>query len=140
MANDIKSFEFGSKTSKDRIAGSFVLNGETLEVRALKDAGIAFLIAQVSDSDDPMKVVVSVLNFAERALTKPSAKAFERIALGDHDTEGLSLEEVMEVFQHILSLVSADPTSGESSGSSGSRKATGARSQATTRTATARRS
>lgn len=130
---DIKAFEFGSKVAtKEKIAGKFTVNGDTFSVRAIKDAQIAYLIAQVSH-EDPMKVVVSVLDFTERVLAKESAPRFEALVLGKDGGDGLELKEVMEVFQHILTLVAADPTGGAPSASSRARKTTTASSRATTR-------
>lgn len=130
--NDIKSFNYASKKAAagaGKAVGEFVLNGETLYVRALKDSHLAFLVHKAKSSS-PDKVIAAVLDFTEKALLPESAQRFEEIVL---DLEqGLEMEEVVEVFEHILTLVTAVPPTSPSS-SSPRRRTTGSRSAASTR-------
>ncbi len=143
MTDGMKAFEFASKRKKTgkatALAGKFQLEGQTIEVKALKDASLAYLIAQVNNAgEDSMKVVGKVIDFMDRALTRKSSKLFQDIVLGQGDFEpeddepgGLEIGEVVEVFQHVVSLVAGgeDPT-GSSSASSTRSPRTGARSTA----------
>lgn len=99
-----KAFEFASKrASGAKIAGNFTINGEQFTVRVLGDSHIAYLVANVNGGAEPTKAITHVLNFTEKALLPESAQRFERLVL---DPEaGLSMAEVMEVFQHVLTLV-----------------------------------
>lgn len=138
--SSIKSFEFASKRAKEdsavdgpKLAGKFKLDGEEFEVQSLRGTNIAYLVARISDSDETAKVIAAVIDFMETAMTPDSAKRFAKLAL-EPKPKGLEIDEVMEVFQHVLTLVASgeDPT-GQSSGSAPSRRSTGGRSTATAR-------
>ncbi len=132
--SEIKSFTFASGRAKGaKSAGKFEVNGESFEVRVLKDSNIAYLVAAVNGAGDAMKIISRVLDFMERALVPESAKRFESLVL-DPDA-GLEISQVVEVFQHVLGMVAGgeDPT-GSSSGSSARRPRTGASSTAASRT------
>lgn len=136
--SDVHVFHFagGKRATKAKIAGSFQVedDGPTYDVRLLKDAQIAYLVAAVSNSDgESMDQVVTLLNFMERAMTPESAKRFKAFALGDDGGEGLELSEVMEVFRHVLTLAAGQGPTGSSSSSAPPRRRTGARSTATAR-------
>lgn len=129
--SEVKRFEFGAKRAiKEQIAGSFEIWTDSFEVRILNDSNIAFLIAEVSSSNDPSKVITTILNFMERALTEESYPRFRELVLGN---PGLKLEEVVEVFRHVLTIVAAGNPTGSSKGSSTRPRSTGARSTAAAR-------
>lgn len=128
--NDVKSFEFSSVKAKGDVAshGEFLINGETYHVRALKDSHLAYLVHHAK-STQPDKVITAVLNFMERAMLEESAERFEALVLGD---PGLEMTEVVSVFEHVLTLVTANPT-GSPKPSSGRRRTTGSGSPASSR-------
>lgn len=127
--SDMKVFEFANvRSSKAKIAGKFAVGTEQFEVRVLKDANIAYLVAAVNGATEPMKIITSVLNFMERAMVPESAKRFESLVLDPDD--GLEIAQVVEIFQHVLSMVAGGDPTGPSSASSQPRKRTGARSTA----------
>lgn len=128
--NDIKAFEFSSVKAKGDVKahGEFTINGETYYVRALKDAHLAYLVHHAK-STAPDKVITAVLNFMERALLEESAERFEALVLGD---PGLEMSEVVSVFEHVLTLVTANPT-GSPKPSSARRRTTGSGSPASAR-------
>ncbi len=131
--SDIKRFEFaGKRSTKANISGTFEIGDDSFEVVHQKGTRIAFLIADVNKAGDPMGTIVSVLNFMEVAMTPESSKLFRSVALGEGDYPGLELEEVVEVFRHVLSLAALDPT-GASKGSSPRSKPAGRSSTATAR-------
>lgn len=135
----IKSFEFASRRAAESkkkgsgLAGKFEVDGEIFEVRALRDTSIAYLVARVNDTEETTKVLAAVIDFMETAMTPESSKRFSKMALTP-PPDGLEIDEVMEIFQHVLTLVAAgeDPT-GSSSASSPSRRSTGASSTGTAR-------
>lgn len=128
---EVKRFEFGvNRAAKVQIAGSFEIWTESFDVCVLNDSNIAFLIAEVSSSSDPGKVITTILNFMERALTEESYPRFRELVLGN---PGLKLEEVVEVFRHVLAIVAAGNPTGSSRGSSTKPRSTGARSTAAAR-------
>lgn len=130
MAN--KAFEFSSKVvAKDKIAGTFSIDGQDFQVRVLKDSSLAYLVAKISDGTDSSKTLSYIIDFTERALVPDSATRFEALVLGKDGGSGLELSEVMEVFQHVLELVAAGPTGGQAASAS-SRKSTSTRSKAAT--------
>lgn len=126
-----KNFEFANaRAAKEKLAGDFAINGQKFEVKMQKDAQIAYLVAAINSTSEPMKIVTKVLNFMERVMTKDSSVRFEALALGDDGGEGLDLAQINEVFQHVLEIVAGggeNPT-GSSGASSPPRKRTGARS------------
>lgn len=124
--NDIKAFEFASvKTAEVKAHGEFQINGETYYVRALKDSHLAYLVHKAKSSA-PDRVIAAVLDFMEKAMLDESASRFEDLVLGD---PGLEMTEVVEVFQHVLTLVTATPT-GPPKRSSARRRTTGSASPA----------
>lgn len=130
---DIKNFDFAVKRNdKVKVAGKFTIGGDQeFTVRVLQDSNIAYLIAKVNSDAEPTKVITSVLDFMERAMPPESAKRFEKLVL---DPEGgLSISQVMDVFQHVLGLVAGgeDPP-GRSPGSASRPRKTGVPSRATT--------
>lgn len=106
-ANDVKNFEFASITKKAKTVGSFAINGENFDVRPLKDASMAYLVHRMR-SGAPDVIISAVLDFTERALTAESAKRFEALVL-DPDA-GLEIAEIVQVFEHLLGMVSGLPT------------------------------
>ncbi len=141
--SSIKAFEFAAKRAeeaKDRkvpdgpvLAGYFTIDGQKFEVQALHDTNIAWLVAKVNDEEETTKAVAAVIDFMDTAMTPESAKRFAKMALAPKP-KGMKIDEVMEVFQHVLTLVAAgeDPT-GSSNGSSRPRRTTGGSSTATAR-------
>lgn len=138
--SSIKAFEFAAKRVADSkkkaaaLSGKFEVDGEMFEVRALRDTSIAYLVARVNDSEETTKVLAAVIDFMETAMTPDSAKRFAKMALTP-PPDGLEIDEVMEVFQHVLELVAGgeDPT-GSSSASSPSRRSTGGSSTGRSKT------
>lgn len=131
--SDKKVFDFANvRTGKQKIAGEFSINGEDFQVRVLKDASIAYLVAAVNGSEDPMRIITKVLDFMERALVPESAKRFEKLVL---DPEaGLEIEQVVQIFQHVLGVVAGGDPTGPSKGSSPQPRRTGAASTRVVRT------
>lgn len=125
------AFEMATKrTTSSGVIGTFKVDEEVFEVRALKDSHLAYLIAAVNDTSDGTRLLVKVLDFTSSAMTKESAARFEKMVL-DPDA-GLELSEVMECFQEIVTLVAENPTGGASA-SSPSPKRSGRASTATSR-------
>lgn len=124
--SDIKNFEFSNVAKKATTIGSFTINGEEFHVRPLKDASIAYLVHR-SRSGAPDVIISAVLDFTEKAMVPESAKRFEAIVL---DPEGgLEIAEIVQVFEHILGMVSAFPT-GQQKASATPRRRTGSASRA----------
>lgn len=133
--SDIKAFEFATKKAaatetKDAV-GEFTINGETFYVRHLADSHLAYLVHRAK-SKAPDKVIAAVLNFMEAAMLPESAERFEEMVLDTDDGGGLEMTEVVEVFEHVLTLVSALPT-GSPKPSARRRPTAGSSSRATTR-------
>lgn len=106
--SETKVFAFSTKKNVVQIVGSFEIGDESFDVRALKDAHIVYLMAEINDVSDGMKIVAKVLDFTAKALTKESALRFRALVL---DPEaGLEISEIMEVFNHIVTVVAAGPT------------------------------
>ncbi len=132
MADGVKSFSFASKKlTGPKIIGQFEIDGVSYDVVAQKDSAVAWLVHR-TQSGGNNETIAGVLDFTERALTKESAKRFEARVLGTDGSEGLDMEQIVQVFQHILTLVSTFPT-GSAQGSSTSSEETGTGSRATTR-------
>lgn len=130
---NVKAFVFGAgRAPKQKIAGSFTVNGESFDVRVLLDSHISYLIHAVGTASES-SIVVKVIDFTEKALTKESAERFEKMVL-DPDA-GLTTEEVIEIFQHVVSLVAAGDPTGRPNASSTSRPKSGRTSTATARSA-----
>jgi hypothetical protein len=130
VANGIKSFEFGAKKAAGvKVIETFELNGESFDIRALKDSNVAYLVHQTK-SGKANDVIAGVLDFMEKALAPDSSKRFAEVAL-DPDA-GLTLEQIVEVFQYVLGVVGAHPT-GPSSDSSSAPRRTGTGSRANSR-------
>jgi hypothetical protein len=130
VTNGIKSFEFGAKKAAGvKVIESFELNGEKFDIRALKDSNVAYLVHQTK-SGKANDVIAGVLDFMEKALAPDSSKRFAEVAL-DPDA-GLTLEQIVEVFQYVLGVVGAHPTGPSSDSSSGPRR-TGTGSRANSR-------
>lgn len=108
---DIKHFDFAVKRSdKVKVAGKFTIGTDEFTIRVLQDSNIAYLIAKITDNAEPTAIITHVLNFMERAMPPESSKRFERLVL-DPDG-GLSITQIVEVFQHVVTVVAggADPT------------------------------
>lgn len=133
MSDDVKSFTFGSKRAAGaiKLAGQFDLNGERYDVRVLKNSHISFLVAKVKGTNKPDEQVVAFIDFMHKALTPESAERFEAMVL-DPDA-GLEMDEVLQVFHHVVELVGAGNPTGPSSASSSRRPKAGAGSQAASR-------
>lgn len=130
MADGQKAFEFaGKKASGEKIIESFTVNGESFDIRPLKDSSVAVLVHKTRNGT-PDAVLAAVLNFTEKALTPESAKRFEAICLDPVD--GLEMAQIVEVFQYVLGVVGANP-SGSSNASSVPPRRTGSRSTAASR-------
>lgn len=109
--SSIKSFEFAARRVEESkkkkgsgLSGKFEVDGETFEVRALRDTSIAYLVARVNDTEETTKVLAAVIDFMETAMTPDSARRFAKVALTP-PPDGLEIDEVMEIFQHVLELV-----------------------------------
>lgn len=134
VSDQMKSFEFAAaRAAGEKVIGSFQINGEQFDIRPLKDTSVAVLVHRTR-SGRPDVVLAAVLDFTEKALTPSSAKRFSEICLDPYD--GLAMDEVIEVFRHVLGVVGANPTGSASSSSPAPRK-TGSGSRASTRTRTA---
>lgn len=136
MADGTKVFEFASKkqAAPAEAIADFQLDGPDspkFYIRALKDTSVAYLVHQTKGGA-PDVVIAAVLDFTERALLPESSKRFEQRALGLDGNEELELTEIVEVFEHILGVVAANPT-GSRNASSPQRPKTGSRSRATSR-------
>lgn len=130
MTNGIKTFQFSAKKAAGvKVIESFEVNGESFDIRALKDSNVAYLVHQTK-SGRANDVIAGVLDFMEKALTPDSSKRFSEMAL-DPDA-GLTLEQIVEVFQYVLGVVGAHPT-GPSSDSSSAPRRSGTGSRATSR-------
>lgn len=108
--SDKKVFTFGSGRTQ-RVAGKFELNGQEFTVRALNDSNVAYLIAAINDTTDPMRVVTKVIDFMDRALIKEDGPRFEKVVLDPES--GLKIEELLSVFQHVLTLAASPDPNGE---------------------------
>lgn len=126
VTNGIKTFNFGAKKAAGvKVIETFELNGENFDIRALRDSNVAYLVHQTK-SGKANDIIAGVLDFMERALTPESSKRFAELAL-DVDS-GLTLEQIVEVFQYVLGVVGAHPFTSPSDSSSGPRKSgTGSR-------------
>lgn len=138
----IKVFEFASEYNEaegeeEPIAGEFVLQGKTLRVRYLHDTNVAYLIAAINDTSDPMRLVTKVIDFMHRALIDTDAALFERIVLDPK--KPVKIENLLEVFQHVLSLASAERPTGGSNESSEPSSKTGTASSSRRKAAAATR-
>lgn len=126
MTNGIKTFSFGAKKAAGvKVIETFELNGESFDIRALKDSNVAYLVHQTK-SGKANDIIAGVLDFLEKALTPDSSKRFAEIALDP--AAGLTLEQIVEVFQYVLGVVGAHPfTSPSDSSSAPRRSGTGSR-------------
>lgn len=128
MPDSTKAFLFASKVaSKDEVVGSFDIDGESFDIRALPDAQVAYLVykSKSGANDDTLS---AVLDFLEKALTPESIKRFEKRAL--RVPGGLTMVQIVEVFRYVLEVVGTFPTGSASSSSSVPRK-TGTASRGT---------
>lgn len=130
---EIKSFDFGGKREEDDelVAGQFMLNGELFSVLYQETANLALLVAAVNNASDGTKVISKIVDFMDRALVDGDAERFERTVL---DAQ-MKIENVVDIFKHVLSLVAADRPTGPSKPSSQSPRKTGTRSTGTARSA-----
>lgn len=120
MTQGIKTFSFGAKKATGvKVIETFELNGENFDIRALRDSNVAYLVHQTK-SGKANDIIAGVLDFMERALVPESAKRFADLAL-DVDS-GLTLEQIVEVFQYVLGVVGAHPFTSPSASSSAPRK------------------
>jgi hypothetical protein len=109
MTTEIKNFEFGGKAAGPESIGEFAITikstGEkhTFRVRELKDTHVAYLVRAAQRKRNESAIISAVINFMEHAMVAESADRFEDLVLGD---PGLELMEVVQVFQHVLGLVS----------------------------------
>lgn len=134
---DQKSFVFANakksaNKTEVKAIGQFDINGQVFRVRALKDTAVAYLIHRARNAKSDV-VISAVLDFLEKALVPADYPAFEELALDPED--GLELEQVVEVFEHVLSMVAAGDPTGGSSASSPRSSRTGAGSRTTARRA-----
>lgn len=113
----------------------FKLDGDVFHARRMKDATLAYLVAQASDTTDHARIVTAVLDFMEKALTPESARLFRKRMLDPED--GFDMEIVIEVFRWLLGEVAGGKAGGPPRASS-SRQRSGGR--ASTGTASARAS
>lgn len=136
MADGLKSFTFASKRiglTSVEVIESFEIDGEEFHIRALKDSAVAMLVHKTQGGNASGAVVISaVLDFAERALLPESARRFEDLILGTDGGDGLDMVQIVEVFNHILSVVAANPSGSRTASSAASRK-TGSGSRAASR-------
>lgn len=136
MANGTTSFTFGTQRAagdnEEKVVHTFPIDGIDFEVRALSDAVPALVIHQIQNAKG-IEVISHVLDFMELAMTKASAKRFADMALGKDGGTGLQLDQIIEVFKHVLGVVGANPT-GLSSDSSRPRRKTGSGSTAPEKT------
>jgi hypothetical protein len=102
MTTEIKNFEFENKGKSESI-GHFIVNGQRFDVRELKDTHVAYLVRAAQRKRNESAIISAVINFMEHALVAESADRFEDLVLGD---PGLELMQVVEIFQHVLGLVS----------------------------------
>jgi hypothetical protein len=134
----IKIFEFAAKRkasdakSKGIVLASFEVDGQSFDIRPLKDSSVAYLVHKISGGS-PAEVISAVLNFTEKALTPESSVRFEKLVL-DPDA-GLELDEVVQIFEHILEVVSNGVPTMPPPASSASRRKTTSSSAATKRAA-----
>lgn len=134
MAEGHKSFEFAAeRKAGEEIAGTFDIREVDFEIRRLADAVPSLLIYKINKAQGA-EVIQLVLDFMELALTPDSSKAFADMALGTDGGGGLKLAQIIEVFQHVLGVVAANPTGSPSDSSPAPRK-TGSGSRATRRAA-----
>lgn len=128
MTNGIKSFSFSAKKqSGAKVIETFEVDGQSFDIRALKDSSVAYLVHQTK-SGKANDIIAGVLDFLEKALTPESSTRFAELALDP--AAGLTLEQIVEVFQYVLGVVGANPT-GPSSASSSVPRRTGAGSRST---------
>lgn len=115
--SDIKEFTFGNggepvEVDNLKIAGTFVLNKEKFTVAYQETANLALLVAAINNAgNDGIKTVAKVVDFMDRALVPGDALRFEKTVL---DAQ-MKVEDVVSIFQHVLELTAADPTTGASS-------------------------
>jgi hypothetical protein len=134
MPDGTTSFEFASKKAlaPAKAIDTFQIDGEDYFIRALKDSRVAYLVHKTRGGA-PDVIISAVLDFTEQALLPESAKRFEARALGTDGGDGLDLDQIVQVFNHILGVVAANPTGGPSKPSSPSPRKTGSASPATRR-------
>lgn len=124
--SSIKVFEFAaaydeSAEVEEAVAGQFELHGKTFSVRYLPDTNVAYLIAAINDTSDPMRVVTKVIDFMHRALIEVDGPIFEKVVLDPR--RPVKIENLLEIFQHVLGLAAAErPTGGSSESSEPSSK------------------
>ena len=135
MADGSKTFDFSGK----RALGEDVIDtmtiktkeypdGQDFDIRAMKDSAPMFLAHKLSVGDNTQKLV-AVIDFMHSAMTPESAERFEELATDP--INGLDWEEIVEIFQYVLGVVSGNPT-GLPSGSSTVQRKTGSSSRART--------
>lgn len=124
MTQDIKNFEFGSAVKAESI-GQFEITikdtktKHTFHVRELKDTHVAYLVRAAQRKRNETAIISAVINFMEYALVEESSARFEELALGD---PGLSMEEIVEVFTHVLGIVSSGAESADTTKRSPARR------------------
>lgn len=102
--SDTKNFEFDNAApAGPAVIGDFTINGEKFYVRALKDTHVAYLVRAAQRKRNETAIISAVINFMEQALVAESSARFEDLVLGD---PGLEMLQVVEVFQHVLTVVS----------------------------------
>lgn len=134
---EMRVFEFAAEYDEDAVAGRFVLQGEEFSVRFLADSNVAYLIAAINDTSDPMRVMTKVVDFMERALVDGDGARFEKVVL--NPKKPVKIEHLLEVFQAVLSLAAAERPTGGSSESSEQSSKTGTASSGRRRAAAATR-
>lgn len=119
-----KVFAFASqkatKAPSENIIGSFDIGDQSFDIVETVDSSLAYLVVDMNDGDASQKIS-AVLGFTKRALTEDSANRFKVLALGK---PGLKLEEIVQVFEYILEVISSGVPSSPPSVSSARRRTT----------------
>lgn len=113
MSQEVKNFDFSTgEVAESQIVGHFdvkvKIGSEIVEhgfdIRPLKDTHVAYLVRAAQRKRNESAIISAVINFMEYALTEESSARFEEIVLGD---PGLSMMQVVEIFQYVLGVVSS---------------------------------
>lgn len=113
MSQEIKNFDFSTgEAAEQEIVGHFdvkVKIGDQVvehgfDIRPLKDTHVAYLVRAAQRKRNEDAIISAVINFMEYALTEESSARFEDVVLG---RPGLSMMQVVEIFQYVLGIVSS---------------------------------
>lgn len=104
FVSEVKNFEFDNPSQAGTVVGSFTVNGDSFDIRPLRDTSIAYLVRAAQRKRNESAIISAVINFMEQALTEESSARFEEVVLGD---PGLTMMQVVEVFQYVLGVVSS---------------------------------